>query len=185
MRKKLSTAHDIFTTVVLVILILLTVMLAGVRLVGLQVFTVLSGSMEPTYPTGSLIYVRSVDPHTLQTGDVITYLVSDDTVVTHRIAGIVPDDEDPDLIRFRTKGDANSIEDMTLVHMANVIGTPVFCIPKAGYLAHFIQNPPGTYISIMIASILLMIMFLPDLFSDADEKKKPEEEPVPAAETET
>lgn len=43
----------------------LKILLAPVML-GLQVFTVLSGSMEPTYHTGSLIYVKKVDPYTIK-----------------------------------------------------------------------------------------------------------------------
>lgn len=164
MPKSLQKAFELFSKLVVVLLVVLVVMLVGVRLFGLHVFTVLSGSMEPEYPTGSLIYVKPARTSDLQTGDVITYLVSDDTVVTHRISGLVCDESDPGVVRFRTKGDANNAEDMMLVHPNNVIGTPVFCIPYAGYVANFIQEPPGTYICIAIVSVLLMLMFLPELF---------------------
>ena len=49
-------------------------LLAGARLVGLRTFAVLSGSMEPAYPVGSLIYVRSAEPSALECGDVITFM---------------------------------------------------------------------------------------------------------------
>lgn len=172
MLKTLEKIHDIFSKVVVVLLVSLTVMLVGVRLFGFHVFTVLSGSMEPAYPTGSLIYVKPTNPDELTTGDVITYLISDNTVVTHRIAGVVPDENDPTILRFRTKGDANNTEDMMLVHENNIIGTPVFCIPYVGYVANFIQNPPGTYITVAVASLLLMIMFIPDLFVREEEPEE-------------
>ena len=141
----LKKIWSVFTTLLVILVVILAILLVGVRLVGLQVFTVLSGSMEPAYHTGSLIYVREVDARTLDTGDVITFMMNEDTIATHRIAGVVPDEEDPNVIRFRTKGDANEFEDATLVHYKNVLGTPFFTIPKLGVFAHFIQNPPGRY----------------------------------------
>ena len=159
----------------------LAILLAGVRLFGFQVFTVLSGSMEPVYHVGSVIYVKDVDYRDLKEGDPITYMLDEDTVATHRIVGIVPDEEDPTVLRYRTKGDANENEDASLVHYKNVIGMPVFTIPYLGYLASYIQNPPGTYIAISAGAILLILVFLPDLFFDDKKKEeKAEEEKKPA-----
>ena len=164
---------DICTTVLVVLVVVLALLLAGVRLFGMQVFTVLSGSMEPTYHTGSLIYVKDVDPYELESGDVITFMLDEDTVATHRIVGVVPDETDPTVVRFRTKGDANDAEDGSLVHYKNVIGSPIFTIPKLGYVANYIQNPPGTYIAISVGAILLLLVFIPDLLSS--EEPKPEQ----------
>ena len=150
---------------------------------GLQVFTVLSGSMEPEYHVGSLIYVKEVDPFELKSGDVITFMLDKDTVATHRIVEVVPDQEDPSVIRFRTKGDANDAEDGTLVHYENVLGSPVFAIPKLGYIAEYVQNPPGTYIAISAGAILLLLVFLPDLFGDGKKKEENPADPEPESRT--
>ena len=160
------------TTVLVTAVAILALLLVGARLIGLQVFTVLSGSMEPTYHVGSLIYVKKVDAAKLEAGDVITFLLDEDTVATHRIVEVVPDETDLSVIRFRTKGDANNAEDGSLVHYKNVIGTPIFSIPKLGYVAHYIQNPPGTYVALSAGAILLLLVFLPDLFSDEKKKQK-------------
>ena len=128
--------------------------------------------MEPTYHVGSLIYVKDVDTDELKAGDVITYMLDEDTIVTHRIADVIPDETDPSIIRFQTKGDANDSVDGSLVHYKNVIGTPVFSIPKLGYLANYIQKPPGRYIAISAGAIILLLVFLPDLFSDDDKSEK-------------
>lgn len=161
------------TTGLVAVVVVLALLLAGVRLIGMQVFTVLSGSMEPTYHTGSLIYVKDVDYTELKEGDVITFMLDEDTVATHRIMGVVPDENDPTVIRYRTKGDANEAEDGSLVHYKNILGSPVFSIPKLGYVANYIQNPPGTYIAISGAAILMLLVFLPDLlFDDGDKKAK-------------
>ena len=153
-------------------MVVLAILLAGPRFVGLDVFTVLFGSMEPAYHTGSLIYVKDVDPHEIQPGQVITFMISEDTVATHRVVGVVPDEDEPGTIRFRTKGDANDVEDGSLVHYKNIIGTPVFTVPQLGYLAAFIQNPPGKYLAISAGAILLMLVFIPDLFTKEEDEPK-------------
>ena len=172
MNKTVKKIWNWLTTILVVLVVILAILLVGARLVGLQVFTVLSGSMEPTYHVGSLVYVKKVDPFQLKSGDVITFMLDEDTVATHRVADVIPDEEDASVIRFRTKGDANEAEDGSLVHYRNVIGTPVFTIPKLGYLANYIQNPPGTYVAISAGAILLLLVFIPDLFSD-DKKEQP------------
>lgn len=164
--QKMKKIWDIITTVLVGIVVLLAVLLVGARVIGLQVFTVLSGSMEPAYHTGSLIYVKEVDTFDLEAGDVITFMMNEDTVATHRIVEVVPDETDSSVIRFRTKGDANNVEDGSLVHYKNVIGTPVFTIPYLGYVASYIQKPPGMYVAIAVGAILMMLVFLPDLFDE-------------------
>ncbi len=171
--KTFGKIWNAITTALVVAVVLLALMLAGPRVIGMQVFTVLSGSMEPTYHTGSLIYVKDVDPFKLESGDVITFMLDEDTVATHRIVEVVPDEEDASTVRFRTKGDANNAEDGSLVHYKNVLGTPVFTVPQLGYLANYIQNPPGMYLAISAGAILLMMVFIPDLFSSEETEEKP------------
>ena len=158
------------STVVMVLVVLLALTLVGGRLFGMQTYAVLSGSMEPAYPTGALLYVRKVDPADIQPGQVITFLLDEHTVATHRVVEVIPDPEEAGIYRYRTKGDANEAADAGLVHCRNVLGTPVVCVPYLGYVITWIQNPPGTYIAIS-AAVLLLLVFLPDLF--AEDKKKP------------
>ena len=178
MNKTLKTIWNAVTWVIVAAAVLLAVLLVGARLVGLRTFTVLSGSMEPTYHTGSLIYVKKVDAANLSEGTVITFMLDEDTVATHRIVGVVPDEDEPGVVRYRTKGDANEVEDGSLVHYKNVIGTPVFSIPRLGYVANYIQHPPGTYVTISVGAMVLLLMFLPELIGvlTADnEKEEPKE----------
>lgn len=172
MGKTLKKILNVISTILVAIVVVLALLLVGARFIGLNVYTVLSGSMEPTYHVGSLIYVKDIDTDELKAGDVITYMLDEDTIVTHRIADVIPDETDPSIIRFQTKGDANDSVDGSLVHYKNVIGTPVFSIPKLGYLANYIQKPPGRYIAISAGAIILLLVFLPDLFSDDDKSEK-------------
>ena len=165
----LKKLWSVLSTLIVIAVVALAILLAGVRIVGLTPYVVLSGSMEPTYHTGSLIYDKKVDPFTLKEGDVITFMVSEDTLATHRIVGVVPDEDEPGTIRFRTKGDANDAEDGTLVHYKNVVGTPVFTIPYLGYFSNWITHAPGKYIAITAAVVFLILLFLPDMLKKADE----------------
>lgn len=178
MRKTLNILGRIAGDLVLAAAVALGVLLVGVRLVGLKPFTVLSGSMEPTYHTGSLIYVKSVkDSRSLADGTVITFMIDENTAVTHRIVGAVPDENEPGTIRYRTKGDANDYEDGTLVHYKNIVGVPVFTVPLLGYFSNYIQQPPGCYVAVSAGALLLLLMFLPELlsaiFSEEEEELRP------------
>lgn len=94
MNQSFKKIWNVISTVLVVLVVLLAVALVGVRLVGIKTYAVISGSMEPTYPTGSLLYVKSVNAQELRVGDAITFMLDEDTVATHRIIEIIPDDED-------------------------------------------------------------------------------------------
>ena len=184
MVKTIKKIWNAVTTVLVALVVVLALLLVGARLVGLKVYTVLSGSMEPAYHVGSVIYVKSVDYKTLQPGDVITFMLDEDTVATHRITEVLVDENDPNTYRYFTKGDANAAPDGSSVHYKNIIGTPVFTVPYLGYVADYIQNPPGTYISIAAGVVLLMLVFIPDLIEDEKPKKSKSTKADPAPEAE-
>lgn len=198
--KTLGKIWNAITTLLVVLMLLLAVALVGVRLVGLTPFSVLSGSMEPAYHVGSLIYVKKVDPATIKVGDPITFVVNDDLLVaTHRVVDIerfeigtreVTDengdpvlDENGDPVYeeyqldepsyyFTTKGDANKDNDGSPVYYKNVQGMPVFSIPLLGYLSSWLQTRQGMIMGISIALVVIILTFLPDLLKLVDEPEK-------------
>jgi len=173
MPKKVKKVWDIVTTVLVVLVVIFAIFLMGSRLIGLQVFNVVSGSMEPNYSVGDLIYVKTVDPESVQVGDPITFVLNEDLVVaTHRVTAI-----DSENRQFTTKGDANKTDDAAPVHFNNLIGVPVFAIPLLGYVSEFIQHPPGMYIAIAFGVLLLAAVFLPDLLAKKGKKEAPENNP--------
>jgi len=165
--KALKKLWSVVSTALVILVVLCAVLLMGSRLLGYQVFTVISGSMEPTYSVGDLIYVEPVDPAEIEVGDPITFVLNESLVVaTHRVVEVDTANQ-----HFHTKGDANEIADQSPVHFNNVIGVPKFSIPKLGYVSDFIQNPPGMYITIAGCAVLIILVFLPDMLW----KKKKEE----------
>ena len=188
------------STLLVVVVVALAVLLVGVRVVGLTPYAVLSGSMEPTYHVGSLIYVKSIEPQDVEVGMPLTFVVDENlTVATHRVVDIfststkeetvlddsgnpVLDENGAEVTQevpleetayyFQTKGDANENADGSLVYYKNVIGTPVFTVPYLGYLSSWLQTKKGTIIGITIAIVIVILSFLPDLLKAVDDKPK-------------
>ena len=188
---------NLITSLLVVIVVALAIMLVGVRLVGLTPYAVLSGSMEPTYHVGALIYDKKIAPEEITVGMPITFVVNEDLLLaTHRVVDIqvVAEREEPVLDEngaemldengavitqivpldepvyyFQTKGDANDAVDGSPVHHKNVVGTPVFSIPYLGYLSSWLQTRQGTIMGISIALVLLILTFIPDILGLVDE----------------
>ncbi len=191
---------NVISTLLVVAMMILAFALVGVRLVGLTPYAVLSGSMEPTYHVGSLIYVKSVDPVDIEIGDPITFVVNEDLLLaTHRVVDIemfttkqvpVLDENDQPMLDekgnviteevpleepsyyYQTKGDANDSVDGSAVYYKNVVGTPIFSIPYLGYLSNYLQTKKGMIMGISVALVVIILTFLPDLLKMVDDDPK-------------
>ncbi len=93
--------------------------------------TVLTGSMSPEIPVGSVVMVRPVDPATLAVGDIATYQVEPDreVFITHRITEI---HDGPKGLSFTFKGDANRGADLDRIPSEAVRGEVWFHVPYLG-----------------------------------------------------
>lgn len=139
------------------LIVIMAILLVGTRLIGLTPYTVISGSMEPKFAVGSLIYVRSVETEKIQIGDPITFVMNKDLrVATHRVVEITPEGN------FVTKGDANETIDGTSVHPNNVIGKPEFSIPYLGYLSVFLSSIQGRIVLGILGILILISMLVPE-----------------------
>ena len=169
---------NIVSTAAVILVVVLAVLLMGARVVGLRVFHVVSPSMEPHYGVGDLIYVKEVSPTTVKEGDVITYVLNEDlTIGTHRVIRVDAENQ-----CFYTKGDANKTPDAVPVHFKNLIGVPVFKLPLMGYVSKAVQTPPGSYLAIGGAVVLIVLVFLPDLLKKKPAAKQDQETDTPADE---
>lgn len=149
-------------------------------LFGYRYYTVLTGSMSPTYNVGDMIFVQLKDPKDINVGDVITFNPSQDSdaYLTHRVTEKIDNYEGTGVTCFRTKGDANNAQDSFLIDSARVIGTVNFGIPGVGYVVRFVQL--RWYIIIPIA-IMIGVFFLLlkkfFLIKDDDEPETAEGDP--------
>lgn len=174
--KTVKKVWQILSIVLVCLTVALAILLVGSRVIGFTPYTVLSGSMEPFYHVGSLIYVKDIDANTLKVGDPITYRMGGN-VVTHRINEVY-EDEKTGGIYYQTKGDANNMPDGPILYPENVIGKPVFTIPLLGYVSNFVQNPPGTFIVIGACALYIFISTLFEMIFGEDNTKTQEDKPT-------
>ena len=118
---------------------------------GCRLLCISTGSMEPTYPVGAIIFVTPTEPEELSEGDVITF-VSGGVLITHRIVSI---DEGKNLIY--TKGDNNNTDDSSPVPYENVVGRVAFGIDLLGYPVLFARTKLG---KIVYADVIVLIILV-------------------------
>ena len=171
MNKSTKFILKLINNIIVITTIVLAILLVGLKFTGLQIYTVISGSMEPTYHVGSLIYVKKVEPNTLKVSDPITFELSNKTIATHRIVEIVTDKTTPNEYKFRTKGDANTNVDANLIEPNKVLGKAIFTIPDLGYIATYIQSYPGNIVAICTAIAMLILVIIIDML--VDDKQEP------------
>jgi len=124
---------------------------------GVAPLIVMSGSMEPTIMVNDLIFTKQVDTAKLKTGDIIAFQPAGaTTVVTHRIVEVLPAEGALGL-RFRTKGDWNSAEDVDPVAERSVVGRYISRLEGVGKLALFLQQPVGMIVFVAIPLVLFLL----------------------------
>ncbi len=163
---------NLLSTLLLIIMVAIAGALLVPYLFGYQPLAVLSGSMEPEYHVGSVIYVKEVAPEDLKVGDAITFRLSEDTYATHSLVSI-----DMDKQEFVTKGIANENDDGARGFDTLVGKASKFSIPFLGYISLNIKTPVGICAAIGLIVIILLLNFIPDLFEKEEEKavsKEPE-----------
>lgn len=166
MKNIIHKIWNFITSILVIVVFVFASSLVIPKFIGMDIYVVLSGSMEPTYKTGGIIYVQNVETTDLEIDDVITFQLNENVIATHRIVEIINDDSG---LAYRTKGDANDNVDANLVRENQVIGTPILTIPYMGYIISYIQNPPGTYMAIALGvSVVLMVILSDLLFEDED-----------------
>jgi len=160
---------------IIIVVLLLIVTLIGLSAInipgGIKLYTVQSGSMEPTISTGSVILSKASDNY--QVGDIITFKALKDKLVnnpqyitTHRIYEIKTDNTGESYI---TKGDANNSPDIEPTSKDLILGKTLFSLPLLGYLIVFAKTREGLLFLIIIPSIVIIIS---ELFSIKDQAKK-------------
>lgn len=153
-RKPLPALCRFIGTFVLVAIIIAFLPLTLPRVVGWEVYEVVSGSMEPEIPVGSVIYVKSAEPEEIGTGDIIAFQ-KNGSVITHRVVENRLEERE-----FITKGDANRTEDMTPVAYESLVGKEAFHIPRVGFLMTVLAGTAGkVYVVFLAIGGVMLRMF--------------------------
>ncbi len=135
-------------------------------LFGNELMVVLSGSMAPTFNTGSIIGVKPVKFEDIKQGDIVTFKNEDDLIVTHRVVEIDGD-------KLITKGDANNAKDNMPVTADRLIGKVQIWVPMVGYLVDFIRSKVGMLIFLAVPGVYLIVSQIWKLFKMMKEAEAP------------
>lgn len=175
---------SVVTTLLFIILIFMAFVVISSRvsggepsIFGYQFKMVLSGSMEPTFQTGSIIAVKPIEKASkLKKGDVITFKKDEKTTITHRINGVKGTDSQP---KYITKGDNNNNRDTKPVLPENVEAVYTgFTVPFVGYFINYAQSKEGAALLVVLPGVLLIIYsitLIRKAFKQIDGSRKKEE----------
>lgn len=148
---------SVLATVLLILLVAVCLPLTVPRVFGYEIYSVVSGSMEPAIMTGSLVYVQSVPPEEVQEAEIIAFHDVFDTqsIITHRVVT-----NSTVMGEFITKGDANEENDMNPIPYSHFVGKVVLSIPKAGFMAQAFTGTAGKMAaaSFIVLAVLLQLL---------------------------
>ena len=130
------------------------------RIVGYEVYEVVSGSMEPAIPVGSVLYVKPVDPKTVAENEIIAFK-DVDAVVAHRVVH-----NRTGIGEFVTKGDANDVEDREPISYDAVVGRVEMHLPVFGMAMALYASVVGKVYLILTAGCGLMLCMLANRMED-------------------
>ncbi len=155
-----------FLSTIVLICIMGFLLIAAPLVAGYKPVMVLSGSMEPTFYVGSVIYYKQAPFANINVGDPITFYAGEDgAMVTHRVI-----EKNEQTQEFTTQGDANETADPNPVPYSRVAGKATsFCIPYAGYYVSYGRQLP---MIVLMGAILVMNIVIDSLYPDEKDKKK-------------
>ncbi len=138
-----------------------------VSIAGYSLFRVVTGSMEPEVPVGSLLVSKSVDIDEIQVGDIINFRAQESgmlgMVITHRVIQRYEDEEGN--ILLETKGDANRYADGYLVEDVNLIGKTVSYTKDGNLIAGILSlltNKIGFLACIVVPCLMIGVLTMRD-----------------------
>lgn len=127
------------------------------KIFSYRIMTVLSGSMEPSIQTGSIVAIQPIqDPTSLKVGQVVTYEspFKPGMLITHRIKEVRHTGID---LEFITQGDNNPSPDPRPIPASNIVGTySDFTLPYVGYILSFLHSKEGVAFMLIVPGVFLV-----------------------------
>lgn len=162
----LKSILDFIVNLLFLLVLAAALLLFVPRAMGMNTYAVLSSSMEPTLPVGSIIYTTPYSgTEQMEEMDIIAYEAGT-SLVAHRVLSI-----DKEKGAAITQGDANKVPDQSPVYMKDVIGQVRFQIPILGYALMMLQEDKGRFLIILAAGIVIFLAIVSDQLKTADNKK--------------
>jgi len=171
MAKAVTKICNALSILMVLIVIAVGAVMIVPKVMGNDIYAVLSGSMEPYYHVGSVVIVdRHVDAEEIEVGDPITFRKGDNAVATHRVIGI-----DTDARQFRTKGDANEDEDLAPIPFENLIGKAGISVPMVGYIPLYMRTAKGMFGIGAFVIVFILLQLIPEIVKPEKEEEQSHE----------
>ena len=146
----MKTAKNILFWASTAVLVIAIVLLAAPKLFGVEFRAVLTGSMTPEIPVGSLVVIVPSKAENINVGDDITFVTKGNLVVTHRVVSI-----DRDKNEFTTWGIANGPDAIDGPNSyENIIGVVKLKFPVLGFIFSWLSTTKGK-----VACIAAIVVF--------------------------
>ena len=156
MKKGIGWVCTALGAVLILAVIAVSLPLTAPRLMGYEAYAIVSGSMEPAIPTGSLVYAKAAEPEDLEPGDVIVFYggFGSEAVITHRLV-----ENDREARELVTKGDANEANDVAPIPYSDLLGRVEKSVPVLGYFLPAISTMEGklSLLGVLAAAVLLQV----------------------------
>jgi signal peptidase len=177
MRRVGTIARSLIVTVAAVLGGLTIIVVALCLVTGVRPAIVISGSMEPSIPTGSMTFARSVPATSVEVGDVVTVeRTVGKGLVTHRVVAI---DREEGATELTLRGDANTTDD-PLPYRVSSVGQVIAHVPGLGTVAGLVRTPFGITAIVVIVVAFLVFGIRWNRRSDEVESAGPDSEHVRA-----
>lgn len=126
------------------------------RMTGARPYTILTGSMRPQLPPGTLVVMRPTAASEIGVGDVVTYQLRSgkSAVVTHRVSAIRQSAGGERV--FVTRGDANTVDDAAPVRPVQVRGTLWYSVPRLGYVSRLVTEGERRLLFVLVVASLVL-----------------------------
>lgn len=165
----MKTLKNVIGTLLIVLLSAACVLLVVPRAFGIQLYCIVSGSMEPSYRLNDLIYTIPTECAEIRAGDTISFSIpGTDSIVTHRVV-----ENNIEKRCVFTKGDANDAADAAPVSYENIKGVVRFRIPKIGLTLMMLSSKLGRIICITAGAAIILISMI--LAVDTAEPEQPKQ----------
>ena len=174
LRISIKILKYIATVIVFCLLLVIVVQKVSsnsINLGGYGVYTVVTGSMDPTLKVKDMILSKKVDPESLNIGDIVVYNGTEGSfsgkIVTHRI---IKKEKRDNGLYFITKGDANQIEDKE-INSNQILGKYAFKLKLLSIVSHIINNTYGFFFVIFVPFIIFVFYEVISIKNEIDKEK--------------
>jgi signal peptidase len=149
-----AVAFGVSTGLLLIVAGLAVVLIVVPKATGSMPLTVLTQSMEPTLPPGTLLVVRPTPIDDIRVGDVVTYQIvsGQPAVVSHRVVSVSSSSDGERT--FVLKGDNNAEADPAPVTAVQIRGVVWYSVPEIGIVNQVVNGSRGWLIP-TVAGVLL------------------------------